>query len=123
MLAGSLSAGDVLGLVGELGAGKTEFVRGLVEKLNVSARVRSPSFALLNTYDTDRFPVYHFDFFRLTDSSELSEIGFDEYVRSQGVCLVEWADMFPEVLPPQTRRIAFTDPGDGSRVIDMQEPG
>src|SRR5271169_5224280 len=88
--------GEVYGLVGELGTGKTEFVRGFVAKLNPDAVVRSPSFTLVNIYETSCFPVYHFDFYRLKSAAELPEIGFQEYIRSDGVCLIEWADMFKE---------------------------
>ncbi|MBD3316339.1 MAG: tRNA (adenosine(37)-N6)-threonylcarbamoyltransferase complex ATPase subunit type 1 TsaE [Chitinivibrionales bacterium] len=111
--------GDVYGLVGGLGAGKTEFVRGFVEALAPGTIVRSPTFALVYTYLTPRFPIHHFDFYRLEDPAELIEIGFDEYLAGEGVCLIEWADMFPEVLPANTRLIRFVEKGLDNRVIDL----
>jgi tRNA threonylcarbamoyladenosine biosynthesis protein TsaE len=106
--------GDIIALIGSLGSGKTEFVRGFTTALSPRAPVRSPSFALAYTYETPRFLVCHFDFYRLKNSGELREIGFSDYVRDDTVCLIEWADMFPEALPPKILKIYFTD--------DAQEP-
>jgi tRNA threonylcarbamoyladenosine biosynthesis protein TsaE len=114
--AGAL-AGDCWALEGELGAGKTEFVRGFVAALNPAAAVKSPSFSICNIYETEKFPVYHFDFYRLASAAELGETGFDEYASGGGVCLVEWGTKFPEVLPPQTTVIRFRDAGGGVREI------
>jgi tRNA threonylcarbamoyladenosine biosynthesis protein TsaE len=113
----SAHAGDVFGLIGELGTGKTEFVRGFVAALCDSCEVRSPSFSILNIYETPELPIYHFDFYRLKKQSELREIGFEEYVYGSGICLIEWADMFPDVLPKDAVMIRFLDKGDGKRII------
>jgi tRNA threonylcarbamoyladenosine biosynthesis protein TsaE len=111
-------AGAFYALIGELGSGKTEFVRGFVAALNPDSVVHSPTFSLLNIYDTHAFPVYHFDFYRLCDEQELIETGFDEFVGGDGVCLVEWADMFPDAWPAQQVSVVrFTDAGDGTRKI------
>jgi tRNA threonylcarbamoyladenosine biosynthesis protein TsaE len=118
-IARSVKAGDVIGLVGELGAGKTEFVRGFVHALAPDARVQSPSFSLLNTYVAATFPVYHFDFYRLSDARELTEIGLADYLRGDGVCLIEWAEMFPEVLPENVRMVRIVDRGPSARSIDL----
>ena len=112
-------AGDCYALDGELGAGKTEFVRGFVAALNPAAAVKSPSFSICNIYETEKFPVCHFDFYRLSSSAELGETGFDEYASGTGVCLVEWGTKFPEVLPPHTKVITFRDAGGGVREIDL----
>lgn len=117
-LAKKAQPGDVFALEGDLGTGKTEFVRGFTAQLGCDVPVRSPSFSILNVYHTDRFPVYHFDFYRLSDASELGEIGFDEYISGNGVCLIEWGTMFPEVLPANAEIIRFTDDGDGIRCIE-----
>jgi tRNA threonylcarbamoyladenosine biosynthesis protein TsaE len=114
--------GDVYGLVGELGTGKTEFVRGFVAALNPDAVVRSPSFTLVNIYESPAFPIYHFDFYRLKNASELLEIGFHEYICGDGVCIIEWADMFREEVPEPSRFIRFTDLGDGKREIAFDSP-
>jgi tRNA threonylcarbamoyladenosine biosynthesis protein TsaE len=110
--------GDCLVLEGDLGAGKTEFVRGFVAALSGSAAVHSPSFSLLNIYQTPCLTVYHFDFYRLAHSGELVEIGFDDYVSSDGVCLIEWGTLFPDVLPPHAVVIRFRDRGDGVREVE-----
>ena len=116
-LALSARPGDVYALVGELGCGKTELVRGFVSELSGECAVHSPSFSVLNIYDVPAFTVYHFDFYRLKKAAELVEIGFEEYARGDGVCCIEWADMFPEVIPRKARYVRFTDKGNGVRSI------
>jgi tRNA threonylcarbamoyladenosine biosynthesis protein TsaE len=118
-LAARAGPGSCFALEGELGAGKTEFVRGFVAALAPAALVRSPSFSLLNIYETAPFPVYHFDFYRLADESELGEIGFAEYAAGDGVCLIEWGTLFPRVLPPGTITVRFRDLGGDTREIDI----
>lgn len=113
----ALKPGDVIALDGDLGTGKTEFVRGLVAALGGSA-VRSPTFTIVNTYQTLSMPVYHFDFYRMTDSDELFEIGFYEYVAGDGVCLIEWGTMFQGALPENTRILKFKDAGETIRTIE-----
>jgi|WetSurMetagenome_2_1015567.scaffolds.fasta_scaffold58577_4 tRNA threonylcarbamoyladenosine biosynthesis protein TsaE len=120
-LAASASAGDIFALSGELGTGKTELVRGFMAALCDSGGVRSPSFTIVNVYETPAFPVYHFDFYRLKKAQELIEIGFSEYIQGEGVCFIEWADLFPEVMPSHTRYINFIDKGNGQRLITMQQ--
>ena len=121
-----LKAGMVLCLTGDLGAGKTLFTKGVAAGLGVKADVTSPSFTLMNLYD-GRLPVAHFDLYRLDDGGDLDEIGFYEYADEPvGVAIIEWADKFPEALPPhhlsvvlspgknlEERRLAFTARGDG----------
>ena len=113
--------GDIIALDADLGCGKTEFVRGFVSYFDKSIIVRSPSFAIVNIYQAGCFPVYHFDFYRLTDASELFEIGFDEYIAGDGVCLIEWASMFPDVLPAHTKMIRLFDRGPTLREIHLPD--
>jgi len=117
-LARVAACGDVYVLDGDLGTGKTEFVRGFVEALSQGAAVRSPTFSIVNTYNTPVFPVYHFDFYRIEEQRELVSIGIDEYINGDGVCLVEWGTMFPQALPSIAKVIRFSDAGDGSRIIE-----
>ena len=119
-VARSARAGDVFGLIGELGTGKTEFVRGFVAALSSDCEVHSPSFSILNIYETPKFPIYHFDFYRLKKQAELREIGFEEYIYGNSICLIEWADMFPEVVPKEAHIIRFEDKGENNRLIAVQ---
>ncbi len=109
-----LKGGEVIGLTGELGAGKTCFVRGLAEGLGVDKKawVRSPSFTLINEY-TGRLPVYHVDLFRLRDPRELEELNLREYLFSDGVSVVEWFEYLPEQEIEEYLHICFAY-GNGS---------
>jgi tRNA threonylcarbamoyladenosine biosynthesis protein TsaE len=118
-VAAGASSGDVFALTGDLGCGKTEFVRGFVEALCGPSPVRSPTFSIVNIYEAPDFTLYHFDFYRLKKMEELVEIGFYEYVSGDGVTLVEWADMFPEVMPKGARRVGFVDKGGNEREIEV----
>ena len=88
-LAEQLKAGDVVLLEGELGAGKSELARGIARGLEVSETVTSPSFTILNVYESGRIPLYHFDWYRLESSGELYELGMDEYLGGDGIALIE----------------------------------
>jgi len=94
-------AGDMVACRGALGAGKTTFVQGFAAGLGVGSDdyVRSPTFALVHAYH-GRTPLYHFDSYRLSCCTEVQDIGFEEYLTARGVVIVEWADKFPELLPP-----------------------
>lgn len=113
----TLRRGDVLALCGELGAGKTHFVKGLAAGLGAPVSVTSPTFTLLHEYAGGRLPLYHFDFYRLDDADAALRIGLDEYLFGDGVCVIEWAEKFPALLPPHTRWLCFTLHDDGARVI------
>ena len=120
-LAGTLRAGDVLALVGGLGAGKTHFVKGIAAGLGLDPDgVTSPTFALLHEYRAPgaRLPLFHSDFYRLEHAAEVATLGLDElFDEGGGVTAVEWADRFPELLPPGTRWLTFTTGNDGERTI------
>ena len=117
-LATTLRRGDVLALSGDLGAGKTHFVKGLAAGLGAAASVTSPTFTLLHEYPGGHLPLYHFDFYRLDDADEALKIGLDEYLDGDGACVIEWAEKFPALLPPHTRWLRFTHREDGARVIE-----
>ncbi len=102
-LAASLRPGDVVALCGQLGAGKTHVVKGLLDGLGSGEDVTSPTFSLVHEYQRARLPVFHFDFYRMTSEAELHNIGWDEYLDEPGVVVVEWADMFPSLLPPHAQ--------------------
>lgn len=90
----------VIGLVGQLGAGKTHWVQGFVHGLGSAAQVTSPTFGLIHSYPDGKWTVHHFDFYRLDSANELLEIGWDDYLDdAQAVTIAEWADRFPEMMP------------------------
>ena len=109
--------GDVLALKGDLGAGKTQFVKGLVAGLESDAVVASPTFTIIHEYPGGRFPIYHFDFFRLEDRQSAARLGLDDYFFGDGVSVVEWADRFSDLIPEQARWIDFEIESGETRLI------
>ena len=91
--------GEVLTLVGDLGVGKTVFTQGFAAGLGIKEPVCSPTFTIVQVYDEGRLPFYHFDVYRIGDESEMDEIGYEEYVYSDGVSLIEWANLIEDILP------------------------
>ncbi len=111
--------GDVLVLTGVLGAGKTVFVRGLAAAMGIDeGLVNSPSFTLVNEYQGETM-LYHFDLYRLADSSELYEIGWDEYLGRDGLVVVEWGEKADEYLPNRYYQIEFGMVGETDREINI----
>ena len=119
-IAQQLRAGSVLAWAGELGSGKTQFVKGVVASLGSAATVTSPTFTLIHEYPGGRVPVYHFDFFRLKDRQSADRLGLEEYFFGNGVCLVEWADRFPESIPSSARWIWFETKSENQRAITLK---
>jgi tRNA threonylcarbamoyladenosine biosynthesis protein TsaE len=105
--AARVRAGDVLALAGDLGAGKTQWVKGLAAGLGCDAAVTSPTFTLIHEYAGGRLPLYHIDCYRLEGPEELLAIGLDDYMDGNGVLAIEWADKFPELMPAAARWVRF----------------
>jgi tRNA threonylcarbamoyladenosine biosynthesis protein TsaE len=120
-LAERLSAGDVVTLEGELGAGKSELARGIARGLGVTETVTSPSFTILNVYESGRVPLYHFDWYRLESEEELYELGMDEYLGGDGIAVVEWAERCPDTVPENAIRITLEAVGPESRRIFVRD--
>lgn len=97
-LARSLRRGDVIAYLGDLGAGKTAFTRGLARGLGCTGRVTSPTFTIVNEYEGE-IPLFHFDMYRLGDADELFDIGWEDYLARGGVCAVEWSERITEEIP------------------------
>jgi tRNA threonylcarbamoyladenosine biosynthesis protein TsaE len=116
-----LSPNDVVALVGDLGAGKTHFVKGLLQGLENADEATSPTFALLHEYRNGRLPVFHFDFYRLNRRAEIDEIGFADYLSEGGVSVIEWADRFPDALPKRTRWLRLESVSESTRTITEKE--
>ena len=104
-LARALEPGAVVAFTGDLGAGKTAFVRGLARGLGIRDRVTSPTFTVVNEYEGGRLPLFHFDLYRLGSADELFDIGWEDYLARGGVCAVEWSERMEELLEPGTIRV------------------
>lgn len=118
-LAATLRAGDVVLLSGQMGAGKSEFARGVARGLGVTSAVPSPSFTILNVYDEGTLPLYHFDWYRIGDQSEITDMGLDEYIGGDGVCLIEWHERAEELLPRTAFEVLLSPQADGARLITL----
>ena len=119
-LAKTLRGGEVIAFLGDLGAGKTAFTRGLAEGLGVTDAVTSPTYTIVNEYLSGRLPLFHFDMYRLGSSEELFDIGWEDYLARGGVCAVEWSENVQDALEaPITVRIDRVPDGDDCRRITI----
>jgi tRNA threonylcarbamoyladenosine biosynthesis protein TsaE len=109
--------GDVFALRGDLGAGKTQFVKGFIAGLGSKADVTSPTFVLIHEYGDGRLPAYHFDFYRVESREALSQLGFDDYIFGDGVSLIEWADRYSSLIPGHAKWLSFELRDENTRVI------
>ena len=91
--------GEIICLEGDLGVGKTVFTKGFAKGLNIEENIDSPTFTIVQEYTEGRFPLYHFDVYRIGDVSEMDEIGYEDYFFGEGVCLIEWASRIEELIP------------------------
>ncbi len=119
-----LKPGDIVCVFGDLGAGKTTFIRGVCHGLEVFSPVTSPTFTLINEY-RGRMPVYHFDFYRIEKPEEAEMLGLDDYFNGEGVCLIEWPERIRPLLPPERYEVHLQwDEGRGAdcRRIELRGP-
>ena len=115
--------GDVFGLIGDLGAGKTHFTKGFVLGNDCDKPVTSPTFSLIHEYEDGSSYIYHFDLYRLENTSELLEIRWEDYLDMDGICIVEWADKFPELMPENIKWLKIKLLDDEKRLItEVIEP-
>ena len=122
-LAKQLQPDDVLLMVGDMGAGKSEFTRGLARGLGVTGYVTSPTFTILQVHEDGRLPLYHFDWYRLSSAEELYELSMDEYLQNGGVAVIEWPSRAEEVLPESYLEVALEPLGDDERRITFTPVG
>ena len=114
----ALQPGSVVAYTGDLGAGKTAFTRGLARGLGIRDRVTSPTFDIVNEYESGRMPLFHFDMYRLGSSDELFDIGWEDYLARGGVCAVEWSENVEDALEENTIRVDIRrGEGDNQRRI------
>ncbi|MBQ2576502.1 MAG: tRNA (adenosine(37)-N6)-threonylcarbamoyltransferase complex ATPase subunit type 1 TsaE [Lachnospiraceae bacterium] len=106
-LAREARPGNVYTLTGDLGVGKTVFTKGFAEGLGITEPVSSPTFTIVQQYDSGRLPFYHFDVYRIGDVDEMDEVGYEDYVYGDGVSMIEWADLIEEILPEKYTRVTI----------------
>lgn len=122
-LAAQLLPGDALLLYGEMGAGKSELARGIAKGLGVRETVTSPTFTILQVYESGRMPLYHFDWYRLADAGELYELSMEEYLQGDGVAVVEWPQQAQEAIPRRHLQITLSPVGEEAREIALKPMG
>ena len=118
-------AGQIYTLTGDLGVGKTVFTQGLAAGLGITEPVNSPTFTIVQMYEDGRLPFYHFDVYRIGDIEEMEEIGYEDCFCGEGVCLIEWADLIQEILPPDVIAIEIEknlEKGFDYRKITISDP-
>lgn len=120
-LASKLKPKDVVVLTGELGSGKTKFTEGFLSYFGLENEISSPTFTIVNEYKKDDINIYHFDVYRLNDSSEFYEIGGEEYFE-KGICLIEWGELIEDALPNDYIHITFRkdDKNENNRILIIE---
>ncbi|MEZ3478311.1 MAG: tRNA (adenosine(37)-N6)-threonylcarbamoyltransferase complex ATPase subunit type 1 TsaE [Lachnospiraceae bacterium] len=117
--------GEIYTLNGDLGVGKTVFTQGVAAGLGILEHVNSPTFTIVQVYESGRLPFYHFDVYRIGDVEEMDEIGYEDYFYGNGLCIVEWAERIRELIPPQARQITIAknlEKGFAYRMIQFDRP-
>ena len=110
---------NIFAFYGNMGAGKTTFIKAVCEELGVSDDVSSPTFAIVNEYASKMGPIFHFDFYRIKNISEVIDLGFEDYAYSGCLCFMEWPQLIDEILPEETVQVYIAEQGDGSRIVRM----
>lgn len=123
-LAKDAMPGEVFCLYGDLGCGKTVFSQGFGAGLGVTETISSPTFTILKEYEEGRIPFYHFDVYRIGSDDEMDEIGYYEAIDGDGVCLIEWAELIADILPPRYKKVTIkkdVEKGFDYRTITVEE--
>ena len=118
-LGNTLSAGAVVALTGDLGAGKTVFAQGIAESLDIREQITSPTFTLINEY-RGRLLLYHMDLYRLDSTREIEDIGIVDYLYGDGVCVIEWAEKLRELMPSNAIAVSLRPSGKTRREIQIE---
>lgn len=123
-MASMLKKGDLIVLCGDLGSGKTKFTEGFLTYFGLENEISSPTFTIVNEYKKDDVNIYHFDVYRLEDSSEFYAIGGDEYFEN-GICLIEWGELIQDALPNEYIKIDFSrdESNENERILNIQSIG
>ena len=118
--------GEVYTLIGDLGVGKTVFTQGIADGLEIDESICSPTFTIVQVYEEGRMPFYHFDVYSIGDIEEMDEIGYEDYFYGEGLCMIEWANLIEEILPPTYKEITIEkdlEKGFDYRKITIREIG
>ena len=99
--------GEVYTLIGDLGVGKTVLTQGIADGLGITEAICSPTFTIVQVYEEGRIPFYHFDVYRIGDTEEMDEIGYEDYFYGDGLCMIEWANLIEEILPDTYKEITI----------------
>jgi len=100
-IAAKLKVGDIICMKGDLGAGKTTLTKSIAKNLGINDYVTSPTFTIINEYN-GKYPLYHFDVYRIENPEDMYELGFEEYFYGKGICIIEWANMIEELIPEES---------------------
>ena len=118
--------GEIYMLNGDLGVGKTVFTQGVAAGLGITEHINSPTFTIVQVYESGRLPFYHFDVYRIGDVEEMDEIGYEDYFFGNGLCIVEWAERIKELIPAEAKQITIEknlEKGfDYRRILILQMP-
>ena len=113
---------NIFAFFGQMGAGKTTFIKAICQELGVADAVSSPTFTIVNEYKAAKgFPVYHFDFYRINKITEAYDIGIDEYFSGDGLCLIEWPEKIKEILPDDCFQVFVYVDEEGNRTIEIDD--
>ncbi len=115
-----LKAGDVIAMTGTLAAGKTTITKGIAESLGVSDNITSPTFCLISEYDGSKMPLYHMDVYRLEGAEDFVNLGVEDMLYGNGVCIIEWSEKVQSELPKKTIFMKITPSEDGTRTIEIK---
>ena len=119
-----LKPGAILCLIGDLGAGKTVFVKGIAEALKIDAdQICSPTYVLMNIYEKGRLPLYHFDLYRLGEAGEIGSLGYEEFLYGDGISVIEWADRFGNLMPEECLVITIEHKKEMKRRVTLKACG
>lgn len=112
--------GKVFAFYGKMGAGKTTFIKAVCEELGVGDVITSPTFAIVNEYEseTQTLTIYHFDFYRIKKIEEVYDMGYEDYFYGGGLCFIEWPELIEELLPEDAVKVTIAEQEDGSRVVE-----
>ena len=120
-IAEKLKKGMIIILTGELGSGKTKLTEGILTYYNLQDEISSPTFTIVNEYNTENFNIYHFDVYRLSDEDEFYAIGGEEYFE-RGACIIEWGEMIENILPQNYIKLSFSkdEKNENKRIINIE---